>query len=331
MKKAAIVMMALVLTFVLAACGQSNNNGTNNGGNGGNTTNNATQGSGNAGGNAENEGNAGANEGNAASELSGSIIASGSSALQPLVDQASRKFMDENPGVTIQVQGGGSGTGLAQVSEKQVDIGNSDVYAEEKLDADKAAELVDHQVAVVAMAAVVNPEVTVDNLTKQQLIDIFSGNVTNWSEVGGQDQAIQIVNRPSSSGTRATFETYALGMKTEDLQGSIQEDSSGTVRKLVGETPGAIGYLALSYLDDSVKTLQYDGVDATEENVANGTYPIWAYEHMYTNGEPNEVVAAFLEFMMSPDVQEDDVVELGYIPSSLMQIERDQGGNVTEK
>ncbi|MBA9086270.1 phosphate transport system substrate-binding protein [Fontibacillus solani] len=309
MKKSLMLVLTLILTFTLAACGQSNTSS-----------------------NKSNEGSQeGANGGNAAaSELSGSILAVGSSALQPLVDQASKKFMDLNPKVSIQVQGGGSGTGLTQVSGGQADIGNSDVFAEEKLDAGPAAELVDHQVAVVAMAAVINPDVNVDNLTKDQLVKIFTGEVKNWSEVGGPDQAIQIVNRPASSGTRATFEKYALGTKTDDLEGSIQEDSSGTVKKLVGETPGAIGYLALSYLDNSVKVVKYDGVEATEENVANGTYPVWAYEHMYTKGEPNDVVKAFLEFMASEEVQNKDVVELGYIPVSKMEVTRDLDGNITK-
>ncbi|BBI34931.1 phosphate ABC transporter substrate-binding protein [Cohnella abietis] len=296
MKKTVMLLMVLTLTVALAACGQKNNDGGNNGG----------------------------------SELSGSFLATGSSALQPLVDQVSKKFMDSNKKVSIQVQAGGSGTGLTQVSEGQSDIGNSDVFAEEKLDADKAAALVDHQVAVVGMSAVVNKEVAVDNLTKQQLVDIFTGKVTNWKEVGGNDQSIQIINRPSSSGTRATFEKYALGQKSEDLKGSIQEDSSGTVKKLVGETPGAIGYLALSYLDDSVKAVKYEGVDANVENVANGTYPVWAYEHMYTKGEPTAAVKAFLEYMLSDEVQNGDVVELGYIPASKMEVKRDVSGNITK-
>ncbi|WP_239618339.1 phosphate ABC transporter substrate-binding protein PstS family protein [Cohnella mopanensis] len=305
MKKALMVMMVLTLTVVLAACGQNNKNG-----------NNASNGA--------------SNSPNNNSEISGSFLATGSSALQPLVDQVSKKFMDSNKKVSIQVQAGGSGTGLTQVSEGQSDIGNSDVFAEEKLDADKAAALVDHQVAVVGMAAVVNPKVTVDNLTKQQLVDIFTGKVTNWKDVGGNDQKIQIVNRPSSSGTRATFEKYALGQKSEDLQGSIQEDSSGTVKKLVGETPGAIGYLALSYLDDSVKTVKYEGVEANVDNVANGTYPVWAYEHMYTKGQPNEAVKAFLDYMLSDEVQNGDVVELGYIPANKMEVKRDVNGNITK-
>ncbi|WP_334075905.1 MULTISPECIES: phosphate ABC transporter substrate-binding protein [Paenibacillus] len=319
MKKSLVLVMTLVLSFALAACGQGNKTNSEGAGTNTGTTNSAS-------------GEKGAANGGetTTSELSGSILAVGSSALQPLVDQASKKFMEKNPKVSIQVQGGGSGTGLTQVSGGQADIGNSDVFAEEKLDEAAAKGLVDHQVAVVAMAAVVNPEITIDNLTKDQLVQIFTGKITNWKDVGGPDQKIQIVNRPSSSGTRATFEKYALGTKTEDLPGAIQEDSSGTVKKLVSETPGAIGYLALSYLDEKVKTVKYEGVEATEENVANGTYPVWAYEHMYTKGEPNEVVKAFLDYMVSDEIQNADVVELGYIPAGKMQVKRDLDGNITK-
>ncbi|OKP77543.1 phosphate-binding protein [Paenibacillus helianthi] len=315
-------VMALALTSVVALSACGNNNGgnnaaTNNGGKNAAATNAPT-------------------ETSSGTDLSGSILASGSTALQPLVEQVAEKFMKTNKGVDIQVQGGGSGTGLTQVAEKQVDIGNSDVFAQEKLkdaDAEKAKALVDHQVAVVAIAAVTHKDAGVDTLTKQQLVDIFTGKVTNWKEVGGADQKIQIINRPSSSGTRATFENFALGTKTEDLQGSIQEDSSGTVKKMIGETPGAIGYLALSYLDDSVKTLKYDGVEPSVDNVITGKYPVWAYEHMYTNGEPTEVVKAFLDYMVSDEVQNEngDVVELGYIPAVKMQVSRDVAGKVTTK
>ncbi|BCG59217.1 phosphate ABC transporter substrate-binding protein PstS family protein [Paenibacillus sp. URB8-2] len=309
-------VMALALTGVLAlsACGNNGGNNTANGGNAGAS-------------NAPTQTNSGA-------ELSGSILASGSTALQPLVEQVAEKFMEQHAGLDIQVQGGGSGTGLTQVAEKQVDIGNSDVFAEEKLkdaDAEKAKALVDHQVAVVAITAVSNPAVGVDSLTKQQLVDIFTGKITNWKEVGGADQKIQIINRPASSGTRATFEKFALGTKTEDLPGSIQEDSSGTVKKIIGETPGAIGYLALSYLDESVQTLKYDSVDPSVDNVISGKYPVWAYEHMYTNGEPNETVKAFLDYFLTDEVQNGDVTELGYIPASKMQVSRDVAGTVTNK
>ncbi|MCM3207315.1 phosphate ABC transporter substrate-binding protein PstS family protein [Paenibacillus illinoisensis] len=308
-KKLPFILMTLTFVLVLAACGSKNDAGTE-----GATSN-------------------GSGSGEAAAELSGNILAVGSTALQPLVEQAGQKFMavDEYKNVTVQVQGGGSGTGLTQVSDGQATIGNSDVFAEEKLeDEAKAKELVDHQVAVVAIAPVSNKDAGVQDLTKQQLIDIFSGKITNWKDVGGADQAIVIVNRPSSSGTRATFENFALGTKVEDIQGSIQEDSSGTVKKLVSETPGAIGYLALSYLDDSLQVLKYEGVEATVENVEAGTYPVWAYQHMYTKGEPDAATKAFLDYMLSDEIQQNDVTELGYIPVSGMKVKRDAAGNLTQ-
>lgn len=305
--------MTLLVAFSLAACGKSNNQGNES------STNNSTSNSTAATANSSNTG-----------DLTGTLLASGSTALQPLVDQVSKKFLEKNPAVSLQVQGGGSGTGLTQVSEGQSQIGNSDVFAEEKLEADKAKELVDHQVAVVAMATVVNPKINVDNLTKQQLVDIFSGKITNWKDLGADDQAITIVNRPSSSGTRATFEKYALGTKVEDIRGSIQEDSSGTVKKLISETPGAIGYLALSYLDDSIKTVKYEGVEAKEDNIVDGSYPVWAYEHMYTKGEPDAAGKAFLDYMMSDEVQNGDVVDLGYIPANKMKVKRDAAGNISK-
>ncbi|NGZ74770.1 phosphate ABC transporter substrate-binding protein [Saccharibacillus alkalitolerans] len=271
-----------------------------------------------------------ANEQPADATVSGEILAVGSTALQPLVDQVGQKFMTENAEVTVQVQGGGSGTGLTQVSEGAANIGNSDVFAEEKLEADKAAELVDHQVAVVAMATVVNKDTGVTNLTKQQLLDVFSGKVTNWKDVGGADQKITIVNRPSSSGTRATFEKYALGEKVENVAGSIEQDSSGTVKQIVADTKGAVGYLAFSYLDDTVTALSYDGVEPTEENVQSGDYPIWAYEHMYTKGEPDGATKAFLDYFMTEEVQNADVTELGYIPVSSMKVTRDAEGKVSK-
>lgn len=264
----------------------------------------------------------------AAPEIEGSITALGSTALQPLVDEAAKAFMEKNPKAKIQVQGGGSGTGLSQVAQGGADIGNSDIFAEEKKGV-PADQLVDHKVAVVGMAAVAHPEVGVDNLTTQQLIDIFTGKVTNWKDVGGKDQKITLVNRPASSGTRATFKKYALG-GAEEAKG-IEEDASGTVRKIVSETPGAIGYLAFSYLDGSVKALKLDGVDPTKENVATNDYKVWAYEHMYTKGEPQGLAKAFLEYILSPEVQTGAVVKGGYIPVTDMKVERDAQGNVTQK
>ena len=228
-------------------------------------------------------------------ELSGSITAAGSTALQPLAELASKTFLDKNPGATVNVQGGGSGTGLTLVSQGSVEIGNSDIFAKDKKGVNAAA-LKDNKVCVIGFAAVTNPKAKVESLTKQQLIDIFTGKIKNWKEVGGADIAITIINRPASSGTRATFLKYGLDNKKE-AAGLIQ-DSSGAVKQAVKQTDGAISYLALSYFADAankegLNILKIDGVEATSENISTDKYKIWSYEHMYTKGEPTGLTKAF--------------------------------------
>ncbi|CAM4140634.1 phosphate ABC transporter substrate-binding protein PstS family protein [Lederbergia lenta] len=260
-----------------------------------------------------------------AATVSGAITAVGSSALQPLVEAASQQFSTENAGAVINVQGGGSGTGLSKISEGAVDIGNSDIFAEEK-DGIDTAKLVDHKVAVVGMGPVVHPDVNVQDITQEQLIDIFTGKIKNWKEIGGADQDIIVINRAQGSGTRATFEQFGLnGAEPAQAQ---EQDSSGTVRKIVSETPGAISYLAFSYFDDSLVALKVDGNEPTQANVETNDWKIWAYQHMYTNGEPSGLTKEFLDYMLSPEVQDNLVPELDYLPVTGMQVERDAEGNV---
>ncbi|MEH7076649.1 phosphate ABC transporter substrate-binding protein [Neobacillus drentensis] len=258
-------------------------------------------------------------------ELSGTLSISGSSAMQPLVAAAAEEFMAENPKVDIQVNAGGSGTGLSQVAEGSVQIGNSDVFAEEK-EGIPAGQLVDHKVAVVGMTAAVNPKVGIKDIKKADLIKVFTGKITNWKELGGADQKIVLVNRPDSSGTRAVFNKFALDGATP-AEG-ITEDSSNTVKKIINETDGAIGYLAFSYFtDDSVTPLAIDGVEPTAENVQSGQFPVWAYQHSYTKGEPDELSKAFFDYLMSETVQNTLLQEQGYLPVTKMTVERDAQGN----
>ncbi|MGK4107569.1 phosphate ABC transporter substrate-binding protein [Enterococcus cecorum] len=273
-------------------------------------------------------GNASSTENSSANSKQVQIVAVGSTALQPLVESAQEQFVAKNANYQITVQGGGSGTGLSQVASGSVQIGNSDVFAEEK-DGVDASKLVDHQVAVVGMAPVVNKAIGVKNVTKDQLIAIFTGKVKNWQELGGKDQEIVVVNRASGSGTRATFEKWGLdGAKTIQAQ---EQDSSGTVKKIVSSTPGAISYLALSYIDDSIEALSLDGVAPTAENIETNDWPIWSYEHMYTKGKPTKEIKKFLDYMVSDEVQEGLVKDLGYLPVTKMQVSRSADGQVTEK
>lgn len=249
--------------------------------------------------------------------LSGSLTASGSSALLPLAQAAAEAFMKTNADASIVVNGGGSGTGLKQVAEGSVDIGNSDVTAEEKLDADAAKDLVDHKVATVIVAPVVNKELGITNLTTEQLISIFTGETKNWSEVGGPDEEILLVTRPSSSGTRALFKSWALNGEEEASNEALETDDSGTLVQTISDNKGAIGYVALSYLvnNDSIQSVSIDGVEATLDNTYNGTYKVWGYEHMYTKGEGSELAQAFVEYMMS-DAFASNIEGMGYGVSS---------------
>ncbi|MGY3777220.1 phosphate ABC transporter substrate-binding protein PstS family protein [Isobaculum melis] len=255
----------------------------------------------------------------------GSITAVGSTALQPLVEAAAEKYQENHAGSTINVQGGGSGTGLSQVATEAVEIGNSDVFAEEKEGVDAKA-LVDHRVAVVGITPVIHKDTGVTNLTKEQLIDIFTGKITNWKEVGGNNQEIVVVNRAAGSGTRASFEKWGLG-GAKSIQ-SQEQDSSGAVRKIINETPGAISYLAFSYIDDQTKTLSIDQVKPTEANVATNDWKIWSYEHMYTKGEATGLTQSFLAYMMSAAVQDELVSKMGYLPITAMKVERDVDGTI---
>lgn len=259
----------------------------------------------------------------ATSNLSGSLVISGSSAMQPLVASAAEQFMDENPDVTIQVNAGGSGTGLSEVSQGTVQIGNSDVFAEEK----NMTGLVDHKIAVVGITAAVNAEVGITDISKEDLVKVFTGKITNWKELGGKDQKVVLVNRPDSSGTRAVFDKLALDGATP-LDG-VTEDSSNTVKKIISETPGAIGYLAFSYLtDDVITALSIDGVEPSAENVETGKFPVWAYQHSYTKGEAKGLTKEFLEYLESDEVQNELLEEQGYLPVTQMKVERDADGTV---
>ena len=289
-------------------------------------------GCGNNGGGSAAAGNASASAGSSKA-LSGTITAVGSTALQPLCEAAVEQFMEKNSGVQITVQGGGSGQGITQITQGAVQIGNSDVFAETKVkDSADLKKITDNKVCIVGMGPIVNKDVTVDDLTIEQLKQIFTGEVTNWSQVGGANAEITVINRASGSGTRATFEAVVLGdTKVPDSFKPQEQDSSGTAAKMVASTPGAISYVAFSYYDDTFKALKVGGVAPEAKNVEDNSWTIWAYEHMYTAADPDEATKAFIEYMMSDEVQRSLVEEQGYISVSGMKIEKDASGKVSNK
>ncbi len=244
-------------------------------------------------------------------ELSGKITASGSSALLPLVKHAAAQFQDKHSGVTIDVAAGGSGTGLKQVAEGAVDIGNSDVEAGKEYE---GKGLVDHQVAIAPFVLVTNKDVTVEDITSEQAGKILTGEISNWKEVGGKDQKITIIGRAESSGSRKYIKSALLPKDKDFAKDAVVQDSTGALKTSVEQTSGSIGYMDAPYADDKIKLLKLDGVEYSPENIFSGKWKLYSVEHMYTKGEPNKVSKAFLDYVMSEEFQTKEVEGLKFIP-----------------
>lgn len=264
-----------------------------------------------------------------ANNNSNKITVVGSSAMQLLAEQAGNDYRLSHPDSNIVVQGGGSGTGLSQVQAGAVEIGTSDVFAETQKGID-AKKLQNHLVAVVGIVPIVNKSAGVKNLTRQQLSDIFTGKITNWKQVGGKNQNITVINRSKGSGTRGTFEGLILNGK-KPIQAQ-EQDSNGTVRKIVSSTPGTISYISFPYAnDENIQKLSIDKIKPTNKNVETNRWHLWSYEHMYTKGKPNKNVQKFIDYMLRSKVQNDLVPKLGYISINKMQVERDSNNHVVRK
>jgi phosphate transport system substrate-binding protein len=235
------------------------------------------------------------------------LTLSGSTALLPIIKTAATEFMAKNPDVTIQVAGGGSGTGLTQAQNGTVNIGDSDVYATE------GSGLVDHQVCIEPFLFVTNQSVLIPKLTHDQIVAIFSGKITNWKDVGGKNQKIVVIMRAASSGTRMTIQSLVMGNEQFTKNGIVQ-DSAGAVRTTVARTPGAIGYLDLSYVSTMTRPVKYEGIAPTIENVKNGTHKLISIGHMYTKGEATGSAKAFIEYIQSKDFQNRVLLNYQFVP-----------------
>ena len=258
---------------------------------------------------------------------SSKITIVGSSAMQLLAEQAGNDYRLAHPNSNIVVQGGGSGTGLSQVQAGAVQIGTSDVYAETQKGID-AKKLQDYPIAVVGIVPIVNKNVGIKNLSMKQLSDIFTGKITNWKQVGGKNETITVINRSKGSGTRTTFEDIVL--KGKKPIKSQEQDSNGTVKKIVSSTPGTISYISLPYANDKhIQKLSIDHVKASNINITTNKWQLWSYEHMYTKGEPNKATAKFIKYMLGDKVQKDLVPKIGYLSINDMKVVRNSNNKVT--
>lgn len=235
-------------------------------------------------------------------DLSGSISMVGSTSMEKLANALSEAFMEEYPDVTVTAEFVGSGAGIEAVTNGTADIGNS---SRSLKDEEKAAGVVENVVAIDGIAVCVDPANEVADLTKEQLTNIYNGTVTNWKEVGGADEPIIVIGREAGSGTRGAFEELV------DLQDACKYanelDSTGAVIAKVASTPGAIGYASLDALDDSVKALSLEGVEATAENIKAGNYFLSRPFVMATKGEiseQNDLVQAWFDFVLGDEGQQ---------------------------
>ena len=277
MKKLLTVLLTVLMVLGLSACSNSTANEEN--------TNDAN------------------NEAETPAEtLSGKLSLSGSTSMEKVCEALAETFMEEYPDVTVTVEYTGSGAGIESVTNKMVDIGNSSRALK---DSEKEKGVVENVIAIDGIAVITNISNAVENLTKEDLIKIYTGEIKNWKELGGKDENIVVLGREAGSGTRGAFEEL-LGIVDSCVYAG-ELDSTGGVKAKVASTEGTIGYVSLDVVDDTVKALKLDGVEATEANIKAGSYLLSRPFVMATNGEisaQNEIVQTWFDYIKSAKGQE---------------------------
>ena len=245
-----------------------------------------------------------------AADLSGTISLAGSTSMEKLCEAMSESFMETYPGVTVTVEYTGSGAGLESLASGSVDIGNSSRHLK---DEEVAGGAVENVVAIDGIAVIVDPANSVSDIPADKLAAIYKGEITNWSELGGDDEAIVVIGRESGSGTRDAFEEL---LEVKDACKYAQElDSTGGVKAKVAATPGAIGYVSLDVVDESIKAVSIDSVEPTEANIIAGDYLLSRPFVMATNGEisaQNDLVKGWFDYISS-DAGKDVIKSVGLI------------------
>ena len=277
MKKLLTVLLTLLMVLGLSACSNSTANEENT-----NDANNEVE--------------------TPAETLSGKLSLSGSTSMEKVCEALAETFMEKYPDVTVTVEYTGSGAGIESVTNKMVDIGNSSRALK---DTEKEKGVVENVIAIDGIAVITNNSNEVENLTKEDLIKIYTGEIKNWKELGGKDENIVVLGREAGSGTRGAFEEL-LGIVDSCVYAG-ELDSTGGVKAKVASTEGTIGYVSLDVVDDTVKALKLDGVEATETNIKAGSYLLSRPFVMATNGEisvQNEIVQTWFDYIKSAEGQE---------------------------
>lgn len=252
------------------------------------------------------------------------VTAVGSTALLPVARTAADEFMRIHPDITVNVSGGGSFTGLAQVASGYIDIGVSDVPA--PADDPFYGDLVEHVVAIAPFAVIVHPGVQVDNLSHDQLVGVLTGEVTDWRDLGHPESLpVNLINRPPSSGSRMVVRDTVLGERRFSPKAAVM-NTTGEMLQSVATIAGAVGYCDYAYLEKAdVKPLAFEGYAVSADNVIRGDYPIVAYGRMYTKGEPKGYTRQFIDYVQSDAFQEGFVAEMGFVPVSALDAVRGSG------
>lgn len=261
----------------------------------------------------------GGESGNDEQKSSGeTVVIAGSTSVQPLSEVMAEEFMADNEGTSVEVQGGGSGQGIKSIQEGIADIGS---LSREVKDEEKGSVKEEYIIAMDGVAVVVNTETETEDITIEELEKIYTGEITNWKELGGKDAEITVVSREEGSGTRGAF-TEITGVLVKDDEGNetdnttadaLVQPSTGSVIKTVSSTPDSIGYVSLAAVSDEVKALKVEGVEPSKDTVLDGTYKISRPFVYVTGNDISESAKAFIDFVLSDKGQE-LVEENGFIP-----------------
>jgi phosphate transport system substrate-binding protein len=227
------------------------------------------------------------------------ITIAGSTSVQPVAEKLAQAYMQKNPKVKITVQGGGSSLGIKSAQDGTAKIGTSS----KELNAEEKKGLTEFLIGKDGIVIAVNNLNPVNKLTKNQLKDIFSGNITNWNEVGGHDAKINVITREDGSGTRTAFEDIVMGKNVTIIKTAIVQSSTEAVKQTVKQDPNSIGFISLANLNSDVKALQIDGITPSEQSIASGAYKIQRPFIFLVKGEPKGEIKAFIDWVLSPEGQ----------------------------